>query len=116
MNCQWNLADGLTSEELPSGQVISYAIDSTGRVIHVSGKRTQTDNSVDYAETATAKVQYAPHGAIASILLGNGMTEETTYNSRLQSMEIQAGSLLTLGYVYGTTNNNENVQTQTITR
>lgn len=47
--------------------------------------------------------------------LGNGITVATTYDpSRLQPTQIQAGSLLTLGFGYGT-GNNGNVRTQSIT-
>ena len=54
--------------------------------------------------------------AISSLKLGNGIVETTTYNARLQPTSIQAGTLLALGYSYGTTQNNGNVLSQTITR
>lgn len=60
-------------------------------------------------------VTYWPHGAVNTLALGNGLTETTTYNSRLQAQQIQAGSLLALSYSYGTANNGS-VQSQTITR
>lgn len=50
--------------------------------------------------------------------LGNGLVEAVTYNNRLQPTEIKASQgspLLTLGYGYGTTNNNGNLLKQTIT-
>ena len=41
--------------------------------------------------------------------MGNGITETTSFNTRLQPWQISAGSLLTLTYGYGTTANNGNV-------
>lgn len=48
--------------------------------------------------------------------MGNGLTETDTTNVRLQTTSIQVGNLMTLGFNYGTTNNNGNLQSQTITR
>jgi RHS repeat-associated protein len=97
----YNLLDGLTSMTYPSGLAVSYAVDGAGRVSAVNG----------YASS----IQYAPHGAPSQVNLANGVTETTAYNSRLQPTSIAAGSLLTLGFGYGTTNNNGNVVSQTIT-
>src|SRR5688572_17165451 len=53
--------------------------------------------------------------------LGNGRWESTTFNSRLQPMQIALGAtqgatnLLDLDFTYGTTANNGNVLSQTIT-
>src|SRR5262249_55371133 len=63
----------------------------------------------------------APHGAITQLRLGNGRWEKAHFNNRLQPDLIGLGStqgatdLLSLGYGYGTTNNNGNVLSQTIT-
>ena len=52
--------------------------------------------------------------------LGNGKWESTQFNSRLQATQIALGTVqngadkLTLGYSYGRTTNNGNVQSQTI--
>ena len=51
---------------------------------------------------------------MTGVLFGGALNEATTFNSRLQPTTIQAGSLLTLGFTFGTTNNNGNIQTQTI--
>lgn len=53
--------------------------------------------------------------------LGNGRWESTTLNERLQPTQIALGvtpgatNLLDLDYIYGTTANNGNVLSQTIT-
>jgi YD repeat-containing protein len=48
--------------------------------------------------------------------LGNGLVETTTYNTRFQPTSIQLGSVMTLGFTYGSTAalNNGNVSVQTI--
>ena len=48
--------------------------------------------------------------------LGNGLSANTNYNSRLQPTSIAVGSLLTLTYTYSATQNNGNVASQTINR
>jgi hypothetical protein len=53
---------------------------------------------------------------LGELALGNGLTEHWVYDTnRLQPTSMTAGSLLTLGFGYGTTNNNGNVLQQTIT-
>ncbi len=64
---------------------------------------------------------YNAAGAVTSMQLGNGRWESTQFNSRLQPTQIALGAttgatdLLKLDYSYGTTNNNGNVLSQTIT-
>ncbi len=72
-------------------------------------------------KTYAASFTYAAHGAVASMQLGNNLWEHTTFNSRLQPVQIGLGtsaadaSTLRLNYAYGTTDNNGNVASQTIT-
>jgi RHS repeat-associated protein len=67
--------------------------------------------------------QYWPHGAIQSVKLGNGVTESTTYNNRLQMLTMTAAgstTLLGLTYAYPPGNgtqqigNNGSLNSQTI--
>ena len=64
---------------------------------------------------------YTTFGTIAHVRLGNGKWETTQFNNRLQATQIGLGtsandtSLLKLNYDYGTTDNNGNVKSQTIT-
>ena len=48
------------------------------------------------------------------MMLGNGIVETTTFNTRLQPTQIQAGTLSVV-YNYGSSNNNGNLLQQTIT-
>ena len=112
----YNLAGSLQTMTLPSSRQISYSFDDHGRVSAISG--TYQGVPSQYTSTDPTKaIQYAPHGGLASVTLGNGIVESSTYNNRLQLQQIRAGTLLTLDYTYGASgSNNGNVQTQTITR
>ncbi len=92
--------------------MVNYAYDLAGRVNQVT----------NYADT----IDYAPHGAVNSLALHNGVTEATAFNSRLQAQSITAtksgANLLQLAYSYcaDPTNclantNNGNISRQTIT-
>jgi RHS repeat-associated protein len=69
----------------------------------------------NYANTCTSA------GAVSSMRLGNGKFENTTFNSRLQPIQIGLGSsatsqnLLKLNFDYGVADNNGNVKSQQIT-
>ena len=93
-----------------------------------SGKWLDASPSTDATCTNLAGLwNYASHftynavGAVTSMQLGNGRWESTTFNSRLQPTQIALGAtqgatnLLDLDYTYGTTANNGNVMSQTIT-
>lgn len=44
---------------------------------------------------------YAKNGALKTLALNNGVTEQKTFKALFQPTPIQAGGLLTLGYTYG---------------
>jgi YD repeat-containing protein len=102
----YNLAGALTSMAYPSGRSVGYTQDAAGRISAVGAYATN--------------IEYAPHGAVKQIALGNGLVETTSFNSRLQPISMQAvkagNSLLALGLDYGAANaNNGNVFKQTET-
>jgi YD repeat-containing protein len=82
----------------------------------VNGQKTGEAN-----KTYASQFSYAAHGGVSAMALGNGLWEHTNFNSRLQPTQIGLGtsvadsSKLRLDYGYGTTNNNGNVLSQTIT-
>jgi RHS repeat-associated protein len=117
MSYEYDLAGNLTTEIYPTGRVIRHTFDAAGRLQKVEG----TKGSAAPLAYATVN-QYAAHGAIKQMTLGNGLVEQTSFNSRLQPEEIKLGSSvgsptdkLSLQYNYGTTTNNGNVLLQTIT-
>ena len=91
----------------PSGAVLNYTIDTTGRVVSLH----DDTNNIQYAYCAS----YAPPGELASLVLNaascSGLKETDQYNSRLQPGVLSAAAgvntVLSLSYDYhsGTANN-----------
>jgi RHS repeat-associated protein len=97
----YNVDDSLSSMTYPSGtRTVSYSYDKAGRMTAAGNYATN--------------IEYEAHGGVESLTLGNGLVETRDYNNRLQPLTIAARSLLTLTYGYGTTNNNGNIMSQTI--
>jgi RHS repeat-associated protein len=117
----YNVAGGMTSETYPSGRIVQTEYDAAGRLAGVKNQA----SGLYYAGGAGAdglnRIQYASHGAISAMKLGNNKWEHSTFNGRLQPTQIGLGtsstdsSVLKLDYAYGTTSNNGNVLSQTIT-
>jgi len=113
MRYAYDLIGHLISETYPSGRVVTAELDGAGRINSLGSPSNQTP----YARS----IQYAPHGGIASLQLGNGLWEHTLYDfNRLQIAEVGIGSTPCLTppcaseigkftYDYGTTNNTGNV-------
>ena len=78
--------DRLASIRYPSNRLVTTCYDSNGRVTWVDGTPTPPNcTGVGTDSKAYANVSaYWPQGAINSVSLGNGLTETTTYNNRLQ--------------------------------
>jgi YD repeat-containing protein len=92
-------------------RIVSYANDSAGRTASLSSAATS------YAPAASvSSIGYTSHNALATQTYGNSLIHAVSYNIRLQPNEIKLGtsgaptSIIDLGYSYGTTNNNGNVQ------
>lgn len=117
----YNLASEMTSETYPSGRVVQTEYDVAGRTAGVRNQSASWYYAGAAASDATNRIQYASQGAISAMKLGNGKWEHTSFNNRLQPYLIGLGtsksdsSLMKLDYGYGTTNNNGNVLSQTIT-
>jgi YD repeat-containing protein len=82
----YSLSGALLAETYPFGRNVSGVVDGANRLQSVTGTRGGT--TTQYAQS----VLYAPHGGIASMLLGNGLTEQTCYNNRLQVTNIRLGT------------------------
>lgn len=113
----YNLSGALIEETYPSGRVVKNTLDAAdGTLSQVQSKR----SSETYRNFANGFL-YSPAGAVTSMRLGNGLWETTTFNSRMQPTQIGLGlgsatqDKLKLQYSYGTTANNGNVVSQTIT-
>jgi RHS repeat-associated protein len=114
----YNLSGALIEETYPSGRVVRNTLDIDGDLAQVQSRKAN-DTFKNYANAFT----YTSAGAVSSLRLGNGKFENTTFNSRLQPIQIGLGSsassqnLLKLNFEYGAsaTENNGNVTKQTIT-
>ena len=116
MSHGYNRAGAQTSMTYPTGRVIETKYDVAGRMAGVKDQQSGVYYAGAVESDATNRIQYAPHGAVKVMKLGNGLWEHTDFNNRLQSTQIGLGasgtdsSTIGLTYNYGTTNNNGNVQ------
>jgi hypothetical protein len=114
----YSLSGALLEQTYPSGRVVKNTFDATdGSLSQVQSKR----SSETYRNFANGFITNAS-GAVTAMRLGNGLWENTVYDpERLQVTQVGVGngvhsqSKLKINYSYGTTDNNGNVQSQTIT-
>jgi len=85
MSYGYDASGELVSEVYPSGRIINYLYDGAGRVRDLSGF---VNSQLPYASA----IQYAPHGAIQQLTLGNGLIQQNTYNNQLQPIQLNLGT------------------------
>jgi len=113
----YKLSGALDEQSYPSGRVVKNELDVSGDLASVTSK----ENSSAIYKTYVNDFTYNAAGSVSSLRLGNGRFESTQFNSRLQPTQIGLGTsettqnILKLEYGYGTTANNGNVLSQTIT-
>jgi RHS repeat-associated protein len=114
VNYSYNLLGEMMEETYPSLKKVDTSYDGAGRIATIR----QAGGG-----TYASGFSYTAHGAVQSMTLGNGLIDQTTFNSRLQPTIIQLGSganpssMLELDYTYntsGNTDNNGNVLEQVI--
>jgi RHS repeat-associated protein len=111
----YNLAGMIASETYPSNRQVTTSFDGAGRTSQIVG--TLAGQNTTYA----SNFSYTAHDAPGVLKLGNNKWEHTSFSSRLEPTQIGLGnsssdsSILQLDYGYGSTNNNGNVLSQTIT-
>ncbi|MFN8007375.1 MAG: DUF922 domain-containing protein [Terriglobia bacterium] len=120
----YNLAGTVTSQTYPSGKVVLANTDNAGRISNLLRQ-----GGSYYAGDASNLIQYASHGAVQQMKLGNGLWDEARFNTRLQPTQMGLGQTVTalasslnttnsnralLSFAYGSTTNNGNLQTHTI--
>ncbi len=113
VDAAYNLANIMAIETYPgvSGnrRAVNYYFDAAGRLSSLNS------SSTSYASSASvSNISYAAHGGLSNQTLGNGLSHQIGYNSRLQPISISLGSALSLNYSYGFTgsgfsNNNGNI-------
>ena len=113
----YNLSGAMTEETYPSTRVVKNVLNNDGYLALVQSKKNGNAGYFNYAKSFS----YTAAGAVSSMQLGNGKWESATFNSRLQLTQIALGAVqngtdkLKLNFDYGTTANNGNVLSQTIT-
>ena len=117
MTYSYNLSGAMIEQQYPSGRKVQNTIDANGDLEMVKSRKNATSGYWAYANNFT----YNAAGAVTSMQLGNGRWESTTFNERLQPTQIALGvtpgatNILDLDYTYGTSVNNGNVLSQTVT-
>ena len=109
----WNRDGVLKEMQYPSWRKVRYCLDPGGRPF-ATYANDEADCPEQQARSYVKGAIYGAHGSIETMLLGNGIVENTSYNARLQVTGIQAGDLLSLQYGYSADKNNGNVLSQTI--
>ncbi|HEV7646404.1 MAG TPA: RHS repeat-associated core domain-containing protein [Pyrinomonadaceae bacterium] len=113
----YNLSGALVEETYPSTRKVRSTLDASGDLVEVESRKNSSSAYWSYANSLT----YNAAGEVTAMRLGNGLWESTAFNARLQPTQIAVGSmpgttnLLKLDYGYGTTQNDGNVRSQTIT-
>jgi len=118
----YNLANAMTQMTLPSGRAVTWSYDSANRISSAGGTP-PGGTTKSYASA----ISYAAQGPISQFTLGNGLVEVRSYDTyRQQPIGATLGvnnsdsSRLGLGFnycasgAYYCTNNNGNLQSQTI--
>src|SRR5262249_22135361 len=109
MSYGYDLVGNLITQMYPTGRVVTTSYDTANRISGVSGQK-----SGEAPKIYASSFSYAAHAGVQTVQLGNGLWEHTSYNARLQPIQIGLGtsstnaSVLRLEYSYGTTNNNGN--------
>lgn len=117
----YNRAGNQISATYPSGRVIASEYDAAGRIAGVRDQQSGIYYAGALGTDVSNRVQYAAHGAVSVMKLGNGLWEHTNFNNRFQPTQIGLGSssadstTMGLTYDYGSTNNNGNILSLTYT-
>ena len=120
-NYEYDLAGNMTSQTYPSGRKVKTNYDDAGRIAGIKNDATGAYYAGAPSADIPNRIQYSASGAVQVMKLGNGLWEHTNFNLRRQATQIGLGSastnssILPLDYDYGSTSNNGNVLTQTIT-
>ena len=73
----------------PSGRFVSYSRDAMGRI---SGMVTWPSPTATTPTTIASSVTWNPYGGIASVVLGNGLTQAFTYDTSYRVTRVQVGN------------------------
>jgi RHS repeat-associated protein len=95
----YNKDNNLTSITYPSGRVLSYTLDVTGRI-------TQVDTTLNgNPKTLASSISYLPYGGITALTYGNTLSLTHEYDNQYRTSSILAGSVLDRTYTYDANGN-----------
>jgi RHS repeat-associated protein len=95
----YNNNNFLTSITYPSGRVITYTPDRTGRISQVS--TTLNGNP----KTLASAITYLPYGGVTGLTYGNGINLTQGYDNQYRISSIVTGSILDLTFGYDSNGN-----------
>lgn len=96
----YDLADRITQITYPSGRIVDYARDSTGRITDVTTKASALASPV----TVASSIDYMPLSALVKGLsYGNGLTETNTWTQDYEQgrCEVKDGSTALIDDTFG---------------
>ena len=112
----YNLGGALLETTYPSGRKVKNTIDVDGDLSKIESK-----TATGAYQVRADDISYTPHKGVDSLKMGNNRWESVQFNGRLQPTRIALGTsqnaanVLKLDFNYGTTVNNGNLLSQTIT-
>jgi len=90
----YNKNNFLTSITYPTGRVITYTPDQTGRISQVS------TTLGGQPKTLASAIEYLPFGGIKALTYGNALSLNQGYDNQYRISSIVVGSILNLTYGY----------------
>jgi RHS repeat-associated protein len=87
----YDLAGDMTAFSTGAGITLSYAIDGAQRTTKMTSSYVDSQHPATLA-TVAPTVGFYPNGAIREVTLGNGLTETSAYNNRLQPCRMNVNS------------------------
>jgi RHS repeat-associated protein len=112
----YNLSGALVEETYPSGRKVKNTFEADGDLSKI-----ETQVSGGAYQVRAQNLSYTSSGVLEKLQIGNGLWETAQLNSRLQVTQLGLGtsptdaSLWKLNYDFGTTNNDGNIKSQTLT-
>ena len=78
----YNASGRLVQIEYPSGRVVTYSLDFSGKTIAVNSA----------SEILVTDIRYAPFGPVTSFTYGNGLSYSANFNQDYELLHLQSGS------------------------
>ncbi len=88
-------ADGrLTGMVYPDGRIVTYTLDTNGRVVSVTTEKDGT------TQTLASSISYRPFGPVASMTLGTGQQAATIFDLNYRPVTMNTGEIIDYAFDY----------------